>query len=65
MKTIGIIGGIGPETTVAYYNQIIAHIPILGGTELSLILTEPSYGGIPVLDTTQIHVRRIVDESLA
>ena len=37
---------------------------ILGGTELSLILTEPRYAGIPVLDTTQIHVERIVDESL-
>ena len=36
---------------------------ILGGTELSLTLTEPSYAGIPVLDTTQIHVERIVDES--
>jgi aspartate racemase len=36
---------------------------ILGGTELSLILTEPSYAGIPVLDTTQIHVERIVAES--
>jgi len=36
---------------------------ILGGTELSLILTEPSCAGIPVLDTTQIHVQRIVDES--
>ena len=36
---------------------------ILGGTELSLILTEPDYDGIPVLDTTRIHVQRIVDES--
>lgn len=36
---------------------------ILGGTELSLILTEPSYSGVPVLDTTRIHVQRIVDES--
>ena len=36
---------------------------ILGGTELSLILTEESYAGIPVLDTTRIHVQRIVDES--
>jgi aspartate/glutamate racemase len=24
MKTIGIIGGIGPETTIAYYGQIVA-----------------------------------------
>lgn len=38
---------------------------ILGGTELSLILTESSYAVVPVLDTTQIHVQRIVDESLA
>ena len=38
---------------------------ILGGTELSLILTEPSYVGIPVLDTTRIHVERIVDQSFA
>jgi len=36
---------------------------ILGGTELSLILTEPGYAGIPVLDTTRIHAQRIVDES--
>jgi len=38
---------------------------ILGGTELSLILTEPSYGGLPVLDTTQIHVDAAVAEALA
>lgn len=37
---------------------------ILGGTELSLILTEPSYGGLPVLDTTQIHVDAIVSAAL-
>jgi aspartate racemase len=29
---------------------------ILGGTELSLILREPTAAGLPVLDTTQIHV---------
>ena len=38
---------------------------ILGGTELSLILTEPSYAGVPVLDTTQIHVDRAIAEALA
>lgn len=38
---------------------------ILGGTELSLILTEPSYAGVPVLDTTQIHVDAAVAEALA
>ena len=37
---------------------------ILGGTELSLILTEPTYAGLPVLDTTQIHVEAIVAMAL-
>ena len=31
---------------------------ILGGTELSLILREPTAAGLPVLDSTQIHVER-------
>lgn len=34
---------------------------ILGGTELALILTEPTYGGIPILNTAQIHVDAAVD----
>jgi aspartate racemase len=33
---------------------------ILGGTELALILTESSHNGIPLLDTTKLHVHRIV-----
>src|SRR5512142_9599 len=38
---------------------------ILGGTELPLILTDESYRGIPVLDTTKIHVGRAVSRMLA
>ncbi|HUQ19667.1 MAG TPA: amino acid racemase [Gemmatimonadaceae bacterium] len=38
---------------------------ILGGTELSLILREATCAGIPVLDTTQIHVQAIVDQALS
>ncbi len=34
---------------------------ILGGTELSLILREPEAAGLPVLDTTQIHVDAAID----
>ena len=37
---------------------------ILGGTELPLILREPTVAGLPVLDTTRIHVQRIVQEML-
>lgn len=35
---------------------------ILGGTELPLILRDPEHNGIPFLDTTRIHVNRIVAE---
>jgi len=38
---------------------------ILGGTELPLILRDEKRCAIPLLDTTRIHVERIVDEILA
>ena len=34
---------------------------ILGGTELALILTEPTAAGVPVLNTAQVHVDAAVD----
>jgi aspartate racemase len=34
---------------------------ILGGTELALILREPTAGGVPVLNTARIHVEAGVD----
>ena len=37
---------------------------ILGGTELPLILTESSHNGIPLLDTSKLHVKRIVQTML-
>jgi aspartate racemase len=38
---------------------------ILGGTELPLILQDATARGIPVLDTTRIHVKAIVTELLS
>ena len=38
---------------------------ILGGTELPLLLRDETAFGIPLLDTTQIHVRAVVAELLA
>lgn len=38
---------------------------ILGGTELSLILKDTEHNKIPILDTTKIHVERIVGELLS
>ena len=37
---------------------------ILGGTELPLLLRGTSVPGATYLDTTQLHVERIVDEML-
>lgn len=38
---------------------------ILGGTELPLILRDGEHNGVPFLDTTRIHVKRIVEELMA
>lgn len=38
---------------------------ILGGTELPLILRDAGDGALPFLDTTRIHVERIVEELLS
>lgn len=62
------IGDIRDETRAALL-EIVATMKqrdavdglILGGTELSLILREPTAAGLPVLDTTQIHVNAAVD----
>ena len=37
---------------------------ILGGTELPLLLRDPVEAGIPLLDTTRLHVERAVEEML-
>jgi aspartate racemase len=38
---------------------------ILGGTELPLILKEETHNGLPILNTTRIHVEAAVSEMLA
>lgn len=38
---------------------------ILAGTELPLILRTPEHNGVPLLDTTKIHVERIVERLLS
>ncbi len=62
------VGNILDETRVALL-EIVAAMQqrdqidglILGGTELSLILRELTAAGLPVLDTTQIHVDAAVE----
>jgi aspartate racemase len=37
---------------------------VLGGTELPLILTSPTYRDIPLIDTTRVHAERVISEML-
>jgi aspartate racemase len=62
------VGTICDETRAALYDiaEAMKHRNnvdglILGGTELSLILREPTAAGLPVLDTTQIHVEAAIE----
>ena len=38
---------------------------ILGGTEIPLLLRDEEYNGMPLLDTTKIHVARLLRELLS
>jgi aspartate/glutamate racemase len=42
MKTVGIIGGIAPESTVAYYRLIIAAYRELNYSDQTLSADQPS-----------------------
>jgi len=50
MKTIGIIGGIGPESTIEYYRQIIA-----------LYLEQKLDGSYPSIIINSIDMKRMLD----
>ena len=68
-----LINGIFLPETKARLLQIVDELKersqvegiILGGTELPLILRDGEQNGIPFLDTTKIHVKRIVAELMA
>jgi aspartate racemase len=47
------------------YEQERAEGVILGGTELPLLLTGEQYNGIPLLDTTRIHVNALLRHLLS
>jgi aspartate racemase len=62
------VGQILDETRMAFFDIVETmkqrnnvDALILGGTELSLILREPTAAGLPVLDTTQIHVETALE----
>jgi aspartate racemase len=67
-----LVAGVFRDETRAQLIAIIAAMKarhdldgvILGGTELPLILKEPQYGGVTVLDTTRIHVDSAVTRLL-
>ena len=54
MKTIGIIGGIGPETTVEYYKRIIA-----------VHRARTNDGSYPSIVITSIDAKRLIGPIMA
>ena len=66
-----LVKGIFPAETREHLLAIIDRMKkrdlidavILGGTELPLILRDATASGIPLLDTTQIHAKAIVDQA--
>jgi aspartate/glutamate racemase len=71
-RTLGVIGGIAPGSTVDYYRllidryrelqpdgsypTLIINSVVLGGTELPLLFRDAERPSIPLLDATRIHV---------
>jgi aspartate racemase len=64
-----LVAGVVREESRAALSAVVAAMRdrdgidavILGGTELALILTEPTCAGVPVLNTAQIQVEAAVD----
>ena len=69
MSTVGIVGGLGPESTIDYYRRILElwhetqpdSSPSVLIDSLDVNLGIDMVAGLPVLDTTELHVRAIVD----
>ena len=63
-----LLNGFFREESALRVRAIIARLKVqehidavvLAGTELPLLLREPEYDGVPMLDTTKAHVERIV-----
>ncbi len=49
MKKLGLIGGVGPESSIEYYR---------------LIIKQQDFVDLEILDTTKIHVEAIVAKML-
>ena len=68
-----LVAGIVLDETRAGLENVVATMRdrdgidgvILGGTELALIVKDPTFAGIPVLNTAQIHVEAGIDWLLA
>lgn len=60
----GIVKSTSKDTLIKYANGLLdkgAEGLVLGCTELPLIVNESDFYGIPVFDTTDIHIRQIVN----
>ncbi len=73
MKTIGLLGGMSPESTVEYYRTINDTVRrrlggaqgiVLGCTEIPMLIRQED-SPLPLFDTLALHARKAVDWALA
>lgn len=74
---VGIVGGLGPESTIDYYRRIlelwqkqhpatapeilIDSLDVTRGIEMvPLLVKSETLAGLPILDSTELHVKAIV-----
>jgi aspartate racemase len=68
-----LVGGVIRDESRAVLREVVGAMRerngidaiVLGGTELALIIKEPTFAGVPVLNTAQVHVDAAVDWLLA
>ena len=59
LRRVGLVGGLGPGVDFVAITANTSRV-IFAGTELPLLLPGAELAGLPVLDTTALHVAAIV-----
>ena len=62
MTRVGLVGGLGPESTIGYYRRILETWQRADpASSPAIVIVGPGdVAGLPVLDATALHVEAIV-----
>jgi len=72
LKKLGLVGGMGPESTIPYYHDIVYGVQARAGKDYFPNLTIEKrlhknhiISPVPCLDTMQIHIQDIICEIIS